>query len=170
MRYRLLIVCLLMAFYSSGRAEDSIPDIRMETVFRQMPDSVIPSLSENNRLDMIDFMNSQMKAEVTNLLGGKSEMLALTHDSICIRVSDGLTVRMLLLQPVEVIDNCEYVICLAHTYGIDSLSYSTRIEMMTTDWHPISFTPSFSEVDEQRVKKMDLQTILKWRGDILKKN
>ncbi|MBP5338143.1 MAG: DUF3256 family protein [Prevotella sp.] len=66
----------------------------MRDVFKAMPDSVLPTLTTNNRLDMIDFMEAKMKAEVTNLLDGKSEMLALTGDSLCIRMSDALTVEM----------------------------------------------------------------------------
>ena len=58
---------LFLILTISGRAED----VRMKDVFRLMPDSLFPTLSANNRLDMIDFMDSQMKAEVTNLLGGK---------------------------------------------------------------------------------------------------
>ena len=42
----------------------------MRDVFRQMPDSIVPYLTENNRLDFIDFIDSNMKAEVTNAFGG----------------------------------------------------------------------------------------------------
>jgi hypothetical protein len=169
MKVRLLIVCLLMTFLVSGRAEDSIPGDSMDSVFRQMPDSLIPTLSENNRLDMIDFVISNMKAEVTNLFGGKSEMLALTHDSLCIRVSDGLTVRMLLLKPIETMDSCSHVVCMAQTFGSDSLSLSTRMDYFTSRWQRLDLVPRFSEADEQRKEGLNVQTILKWEGEILKK-
>lgn len=170
MRFRLLLACLLMAVCVSGRAEDSIPEKLMETAFRLMPDSVIPSLSENNKLDMIDFVNSNMKAEVTNLFGGKSEMLSLTNDSLCIRVSDGLTVRLLLLRPMEVTDDDEFVICMAQTFGIDSLNLSTKIDFMTLDWQKLNYIPRFSEENEHRIQSLNVQTILNWEGEILKKD
>lgn len=170
MKVRLLIVCLLMTFCASGRAEDSVPELLMETVFRQMPDSLIPCLSENNRLDMIDFVNSHMKAQVTNLLGGNSEMLAMTRDSLSVRVSDGLTVRMLLLKPTEMIDSCEQVVCFAQTFGIDSLSLSTQMDYYTPQWQKLDMIPHFSEADEQRKEKLNVQTILKWKDKILKKD
>ena len=50
----------------------------MRDVFKQMPDSLIPYLSSNNRLDFIDFIDSKMDAEVANSLGGKSRMQKLT--------------------------------------------------------------------------------------------
>ena len=170
MKVRLLIFCMLMTFCASGRAEDSVPDNQMESVFRQMPDSLIPTLSENNRLDMVDFVNSNMKAQVTNLLGGKSEMLVMTQDSICIRVSEGLTVRMLLLKPTEMIDSCKQVVCFAQTFGVDSLCLSTQLDYYTTNWQKLDVIPHFSDVDEQRKEKMNVQTILKWEEGILKKD
>ena len=46
--------------------------VNLRNLFVEMPDTVIPYLSRNNRLDFVDFMDSNMKAEVTNALGGKS--------------------------------------------------------------------------------------------------
>ena len=51
----------------------------MSQVLKQMPDSLVPYLSENNKLDMIDFLDSKMKAEVHNLLDGKTELITLTE-------------------------------------------------------------------------------------------
>ncbi|MBR6998224.1 MAG: DUF3256 family protein, partial [Prevotella sp.] len=42
----------------------------MADLFKAMPDSLMPYLTKNNRLDMIDFMEANMKAEITNQLEG----------------------------------------------------------------------------------------------------
>ena len=84
----------LMAFTSQASAQD----LMIRDVFKQMPASLLPTLSENNRLDMLDFMDSKMKAEVTNRLGGKSEMTLLTDTTLSIRMSEALKVDMLLLR------------------------------------------------------------------------
>lgn len=68
----------------------------MRDVLKAAPDSVVSTLTTNNRLDMIDFMDAKMKAEVTNMLGGKSEMLFLSDDSLAIRMSDALLLEMRL--------------------------------------------------------------------------
>ena len=47
-----------------------------------MPDSLTPLLTEVNKADCIDFLESKMKAEVTNRLGQKSEMTELAPDYI----------------------------------------------------------------------------------------
>lgn len=52
-----------------------------------MPEKIFPLLSRNNILDFIDFKDSNMKAEVTNNLKGKSEMTELTATSCHIRLT-----------------------------------------------------------------------------------
>ena len=71
---------------------------QMADYFRKIPESLLPTLSVNNRLDMLDFMASNMKAEVINRLGGKSEMTSLTDSTLTIRMSNALQVDMLLLK------------------------------------------------------------------------
>ena len=44
----------------------------MKQLFTTLPDTILPSLSKNDRLDMVDFIENNMKNEVTNRLRGKS--------------------------------------------------------------------------------------------------
>ena len=92
-----ILVLLVLCFSLSSHAQEKT----MSELFKAMPDSILPYLSENNRLDMIDFMEAKMKAEVTNLLDGKSEMTALTHDSLSITMNDVLTIDMHLMEMPE---------------------------------------------------------------------
>ena len=62
-----------------------------------MPDSLSPLLTAVNRADFIDFLESEMKAEVTNRFGGKSEMTELTPDYIRVQVTPQSTWQMKLL-------------------------------------------------------------------------
>ena len=163
---RNIFLSLLLALSISGMAEN----VQIRDVFRQMPDSILPTLSVNNRLDMIDFMDSHMKAEVTNLLEGKSEMTALGEDSITIRVSDALNISILLLNTTELIDDSNQVVCLVQTYGTDSLSLNSKIEFFTIQWKKLSDTPQLSETDKQRILSLDKKTILNYMDAILKKD
>ena len=54
--------------------------VTMRQVFKDMPQTMIPYMTGNNRLDMIDFIDSNMKAEVRNEMDGKSEMKIMTDD------------------------------------------------------------------------------------------
>ena len=62
-----------------------------------MPDSVMPLLTRNNRLDFIDFVDSGMEAVVTNRLDGKSRMTMLSEDFASIEYTKSSVVAMKLL-------------------------------------------------------------------------
>ena len=100
MRHLALFLC--MALSLSASAGDGIT---LRDVFRQMPDSLMPTLTQNNRLDFLDFLDAGMKAEVKNRLGGTSVMMTLTADSLSLQVSPALRVDMLLLPLAEPIDS-----------------------------------------------------------------
>ena len=166
------LLCTMSISGREGEATDSVasPTVSIREAFKQMPTSLLPTLSENNRLDMIDFIDSNLKAEVDNLLGGKSEMTALSDDSISIKVSDALQMTVLLLKPLSPIDSIDQVICIAQTFGTDSLSLSTKIEYYSPEWVKLDSTPNFSSADKKRIDALDLQTIANWDAITLKKD
>ena len=160
---------LLTGILFYGMSVDS-PAQTIANVFRVMPDSLLPTLSENNRLDMVDFIVSGMKAEVTNRLGGKSEMTALADDNLCLRVSKAQTVTFLLLTPLEPVDSCSQIVCMIRTYGLNESTFSTVVDYYTPQWEKMLKKPFLSDVDIKRIKALDLQTILNWEDEILKKD
>ena len=144
---------------------------QMADYFRKIPDSLLPTLSENNRLDMLDFMASNMKAEVTNRLGGKSEMTLLTDSTQSIQMSKALKVDMLLLTPETSADpESEDVICLIETFGVDSLSLESTVRFFTPTWQLLNEPPLLSVSDQNIISSKKVQTILKRDDEILKKN
>ena len=165
MKTRLLALGLwLMAFTSQASAQN----LKMRDVFKQMPDSLMPYLTANNRLDFIDFMDSNMKAEVTNMTGGTSEMTALTDDSLSIRMSDALRVDMLLLDLDGPVDSIHQVVVFIETFLMDSLYGESVCKTYTIDWQPVTSSLSFNDVQRKRLERLDLQNILNWREDKLK--
>ena len=157
---------LLLLVSQTGRAED----LKIRDVFKSMPDSVMPYLSENNRLDFIDFLDSKMQAVVKNRLDGTSEMTQLTDSSLCIRMSKALQVDMLLLRLAEPADSDSLVICLIETFGIDSLSLDSRVRYFTQSWQPVNEPPQLSVSNKNTISNKIVQTILKKDEEILKKN
>ena len=166
MRCHWLITLLLLLVSQTGRADD----LKIRDVFKQMPDTLMPYLSENNRLDFIDFIDSQMKAEVKNRLGGTSEMLSLTDSTLCIRMSEALQVDMLLLTPVSPDDTSSQIVCLIETFGRDSLSQESRVRFFTLSWQLMNQLPNLSVSDQNTISSKKVQTILKRDNEILKKN
>ena len=60
----------------------SCAQVRMRDVFAQLPDSVLPLLTKNNRLDCIDFIENNMEARVKNRFNDHVVLEALTDEEI----------------------------------------------------------------------------------------
>ena len=86
-----LIPLLLLTLLPLSRAA---AQKKARTVFVQMPDSILPLLTEVNRADCIDFLDSHMRAQVTNRFGTRSEMTRLTPDYISIDMTARSTWQM----------------------------------------------------------------------------
>lgn len=96
--------------------------------FKSMPDSLCPLLSAVNRADFIDFLESKMKAEVTNNFGGKSEMTELTSDYLHVQMTPQSTWQMKLLA----VSDTTKVICVVSTACAPACD--SHIRFYTTDW------------------------------------
>ena len=136
MRKITLLFCLLLALELS--AQTAIRDL-----LKSMPDSVIPYLTENNRLDMIDFMESNMDAVVTNSLGGKSQLLKLTDQYASIKLSEASSVAMRLLDVSTPVDSLPQILCLVRTYGTDIRESSVAFYSLA--WRPLPTANYFSK-------------------------
>ena len=159
--------CLLSPDSSLQTPDSCLQTPSISDVFKQMPDSLMPYLTANNRLDFIDFMDSNMKAEVANTAGGTSEMTALTADSLSIRMSEALRVDMLLLDLDEPVDTIRQVIVFVETFLADSVYGESVCKTFTVDWQPVTSDIPFNEAQRKRLKSLNLQNILKWGGDKL---
>lgn len=145
---------LLITFTTLGLHAQTKPT--MATLFKTMPDSIMPYLSQNNRLDMIDFMEAKMKAEVTNLLSGRSTMTALTDDSLSISMNDVLTVDMHAIETSEPVDSSNVVIYLQRTYRIDGQQAEVVVDVYSATWRHLSSnikTSSLLRRDESLQRK-----------------
>jgi len=111
------IFCAISAF-----AQD------MKTVFVAMPDSVVPLLTKVNREDCIDFLASNMKAEVTNRLGGKTEMKVLTEDYVFVQMTPNSTLEMKLLP----VNDSTKVVCMVKT--VCASACNSEIGFYASDW------------------------------------
>ena len=108
---------------------------KMRDIFLQMPNSMLPYLTENNKLDFIDFIDSNMDAVVTNELGGKSQMLELSDKHLTLKVSASAIIKMHLMPVNEPVDSCNQVICMLTTYGQDIKE--SKLEVFSVHWRPL---------------------------------
>lgn len=127
-----LILFTFLLLTLSADARPKIADL-----LKAMPDSLLPLLSKNNRLDMIDFCEAKMKAEVTNLLEGNSQMTVLTDDSLSIHLSETQRVDICLVEALEEYDSCRQVLCMVTTYRLPS----TKEEEVLTSYYSVRWRP-----------------------------
>ena len=106
-----------------------------KTYFTNMPDSLSPLLTAVNRADFIDFLESKMKAEVTNRFGGKSEMTELTPDYIRVQVTPQSIWQMKLLS----VNDSTRLICTVST--VCAPACDSHVKFYTTDWRELPSAP-----------------------------
>lgn len=131
-----------------------------KTCFVNMPDSLSPLLSSVNRADFIDFLESKMKAEVTNNFGGKSEMTELTADYIRVKISKQSSWQMKLLP----IDDSTKVICTIST--VCAPACDSHIKFYTTDWKELpasSYLPALPVLDDFIAEASDTVDVYAYR-------
>lgn len=136
-----LSVLLYMAFIGWGclQAQEA------KTCFKNMPDSICPLLSAVNRADFIDFLESKMKAEVTNNLGGKSEMTVLSPDYIRVKMTPQSSWQMKLLS----VSDSTKVICTVST--VCAPACDSHVRFYTTEWKELpasTYLPSLPALDD----------------------
>ncbi len=118
----LLLLCISLA---PLRAQEA------KACFTAMPDSLCPLLTAVNRADCIDFIESGMKARVTNRFGKESEMTRLTPDYIRLQTSAQSTWQMKLLTTAD----STRVICTVST--VCATACDSDIRFYTTAWQEL---------------------------------
>ena len=100
----------------------------MKSVFVSMPDSIAPLFTKVNKEDCIDFLDSGMKAVVTNRFGNKSEMKALSDDYVLMQSTSGSSLEMKLLP----VNDSTKVVCMVKT--VCASACDSEVHFYTSDW------------------------------------
>lgn len=114
-----ILTTVLMSLFINCNAQN------MKDVLKEMPDSIIPLLTRNNILDCIDFLDSKMKAEVSNKMRGKSTMTKLTDNYCSIELTSASKIELYILK-----DGKEPSIKLVHSYKAENWDESTTFYTM----------------------------------------
>ena len=167
MNMRRAVLLVFLALQLAGRAAEPVS---MRDVFRAMPDSLLPYLTANNRLDFIDFIDSGMKAEVRNSLGGQSLMTSLTADSLSLTLNDQSRVDIMLLDiECEPIDSCSQVVALVWTVGKAPLPQETLFECYSVRWRKLDALPPLSSAGRSRISNSGVLKVVDWYKNTINK-
>ena len=100
----------------------------MKTVFVAMPDSLTPLLTKVNKEDCIDFLASNMKAEVKNRFDKPAEMKVLTEDYMQLQMTENSTLEMKLFP----LNDSVKVVCMVKT--VCASACDSNIHFYSSDW------------------------------------
>ena len=126
-------ISIVIAFFCTI---STMAQIKMHDVIRSMPDSIVPYLTQNNRLDMLDFHDNHMSAEITNSFGGKSKLVRLTDSYALILLNDASQMELRLLNDSSMTDVTRQVICVVRTMG--TTQKESVILFFDPQWKPLS--------------------------------
>ena len=115
----------------------------MTSVFIAMPDSIAPLLTQVNKEDCVDFLDSNMKAEVTTRFGGTAEMKVLTEDYVFLQTTPSSTLEMKLLP----VNDSTKVVCMVKT--VCASACDSEIHFYTSDWKGKMAVGDFLQKPEQ---------------------
>jgi len=122
----LAILAVGMMTAGSVGAED------LRTLFVNMPDSILPTLTKSERMDFLDYMDSGMKARVRNKLGGESVMTALSDNSLTVMTSQSGRMEMVLFPR----RNGTNLICIIRT--VSARYDDSSLAFYNEDWSPVN--------------------------------
>lgn len=130
-KYKFVLTVVLSITFLS-----SYSSVKMTDMFVNMPDSLIPYLTKNNRLDCIDFKASKMSAIVKNVFDENSELITITDDYLDMQLSECAHLEMKLLPYISKDGDSTQIICQVITcYAPEAES---NITFYTTKWKELN--------------------------------
>ena len=138
-------------------------EVSMRTIFVNMPDTLLPYMSSGNKLDLIDFAESGMEAQVNDNLGDSVTLTKLTHDYLYLRLSPSSSVELKILPYHGNSFRDSLIICMVSSVGSDIKESS--VQFYTTGWKsmkslvPIKFEISNFMVEDHTVSDERLRIL-----------
>ena len=126
---RTALIVFLLALASGISAQ-----LRMRDILAQLPDSVLPLTTRNNRLDCIDFIENGMEARVKNLFGDQVVLDSLTEDFMVLRTSEASCVEMKLFA-----EGTDTLICVNRIYM--GPVADSEVKVFDTSWSFVRTVP-----------------------------
>lgn len=131
-----LVIGLTMAMGVAARS--------MREIWTSLPDSLLPYVDRNHRLEMVEFIDMNLNGDVANLFGGKSEMDTITTDYIGLTLSQSSSMQIKRL-PVAGGDS---LLCVVKTYL--GPAAESEVVFYHQDWTPASVMLSLDSAGTAR--------------------
>lgn len=103
----------------------------MVELWNAMPDSVIPYIDRNHRLEMTEFIGMGLSGDVDNGLQGKSKMDTITADYIRLTLNESMVMQLKRLPSVT----GDSLLCVVKTWLAPEPE--SELTLYTQDWQPL---------------------------------
>lgn len=137
MRKLFFFILLALLFSVNAVAQG----VQMRNLFASMPDSLLPMMTKNNRLDCIDFIENDMEAKVRNRLDDYVELKTLTQDYLLLQTSEQSRVEMRYVAKGDTTG----IVYLVRTYY--GPAGDSSIECYDQDWRVVKMAVVRPEVE-----------------------
>lgn len=168
----------------------------LRSQLQTIPDSLLTYLTRNDMLDLIDYRDSGINAEVSNRLGGRSRLTTLTDSVAVFELNEACRMSVVMLATDGGNDTPgDAVFCVVRTFG--TVCRASEISFFDADWRllpperfialpscPVEIAVSPSNVgqltvtvthvsderaDNEQENHADVLTTFKWDEKIFKK-
>lgn len=131
----------------------------LKTAFIQMPDSIMPLLTRNDRMDFLDYMDNGMTPKVRNRLGGESVMSFMDGSHLTVQVTNESVFDMFLLEKKD----GSTLICVINT--VNPGYADSRIGFYDDAWNSVASEqflerPSLGDFITPKALKLDSVNVL----------
>ena len=131
-----ILILLFVVFATVGQAKT------MREMLVAMPDSVVPYLNKNMRLELVELMDMHVTPEVKNSLAGVSKIDTLTADYLQLTLNKVTTLEMKLLARGE---NGDSLLCMIKT--VAAPEKESEISFFSQQWEPLDLHGMFDGKD-----------------------
>lgn len=131
-----ILILLFVVFATVGQAKT------MREILVAMPDSVVPYLNKNMRLELVELMDMHVTPEVKNSLAGVSKIDTLTADYLQLTLNKVTTLEMKLLARGE---NGDSLLCMIKT--VAAPEKESEISFFSQQWEPLDLHGMFDGKD-----------------------
>ena len=145
----LLLVLVVMTVFGNAKAS-------VREAWLMMPDSLLPYLNKNQRLELLELRDMKVKAEVKNLLNGNTVMDTLTTNYLSLTLSPSSSMQMKVLPGAD----GDSVICVVRTFS--GPAAESTVELYRSDWTLQRTLPLAQEGVDAFVSKPDTMNLTKF--------
>lgn len=160
-RIAIIVIALLFGINLCASAADGNKSqkVNVREFFKEDPAGIFDLIPKSQRLDMLDYFDSNMTKDVDNAFDGQSRLTAATHDYLCVMLSPGVTVELWVPKPVAK----SPVIIANYTYKIPATDGNIKVygadgSLAKTNWKPTDANDFLLKTD--KVGKMTKSDIL----------